>query len=846
LAALAASAAATLVNAMVTEVWEQTKPRVVRLFGRRGRSGEPAEDRARGALEETRERLAAARAAGDEGAVARIENELLREVGRLLEEQPEVARELRGLLTELGAERVPGPAAITGGIQYGAVQNSHIHGDVTYHVSAPPSPSQPQETVPDEVPALRTKFRNRTAELARMDGMLAGAGAGGPANAGTDADTADSDESGDTADGPPHVDVLVLGGTPGVGKTATATRWAHRSRERFPDGQLYVDFAELRGRRGGADVSAAMETCLRSMGVKDAYVPHALADQTRLFRSQSAGRRMLLVLDDVNEAAQVRALVPQGPGSAVLVTSNGKLGELAVDGATLLSLDPLDTGSALAILADRCGEAAVAEDPEAAERLVELCGGLPVALHMVASRLLRSRRLTPARLVRELSDEAGRLEGMSLGGEASVSVVFDSVYRRLAADEARFYRLLGWLPCRTFAPGAAAVATATDARTAQSLLDALEEAGMLAVTEGDRYRMHDLVRLHARERAGEEEPPGAQLAVVERLITHYLALTAFADRAVREKRLRVADLDDLLRRAENPFASADAPAPLEWLEQERTSILAVLRAAYDLGLHALVWQLAEAFTVLFLHRRHVQDWKESLELGVAAASECGEPVPAAEARLRSLLSRPLLDLGEYERARVQLEAAVACAEAAGRAELRASVLEFYGRYWDRVDPSRAIAAYERSVELNAEAGEERGAAIATLFLGSAQDAAGDSRRALATLRRAHDALLAGAEPDLRMAARAAAAVGRAQARLGDTEQAARTLSEAAEALRAQQATHYEAEALLELAALAEQRGEPARMREHLARALEIHEDGGSPLAGELRDRLRRADRELGT
>lgn len=325
LAALAASGATALVGAMVTESWGQARTRVARFLARRGRSGEPEgepEDeageageasQASQALEEGRAQLVAARDADDEGTVAGIEADWRLRLGQLLAREPQAAEELRQLLADLGAAPGAGVAVIRGGVQYGAFQNSQIHGGITYNVQPP----APPEAVPDEVPALRVRFVNREVELARMDRAVARLG-------------------GDSA----HVDVLVLRGTPGVGKTATATRWAHQSRERFPQGQLYVDFAERRGERGGGDVSAAVEKCLRSLGVKDPYMPRSLEERISLFRTRSAGRRILLVLDDVNEPAQVRALVPQGPGSAVIVTSNGTLGELTVDGARPLPWTP--------------------------------------------------------------------------------------------------------------------------------------------------------------------------------------------------------------------------------------------------------------------------------------------------------------------------------------------------------------------------------------------------------------------------------------------------------------------------------------------------------------------------
>ncbi len=205
-----------------------------------------------------------------------------------------------------------------------------------------------------------------------------------------------------------------LHGLPGVGKTATAWHWAAGARERYPDGQLYVDFAALRGRSGG-DVSEAVAMCLRGLGVVDAYLPDSLQERAALFRTRTADWRLLVVLDDVGDPAQVRPLVPKGPGSAVLVTSTSGLGELALDGARILALKPLDPDGALRLLAEHGGER-IAADRDAAERLVDLCGGLPVALRIVAGRLATDPTLTAAALAAELADENSRLDALSLEG----------------------------------------------------------------------------------------------------------------------------------------------------------------------------------------------------------------------------------------------------------------------------------------------------------------------------------------------------------------------------------------------------------------------------------------------
>ncbi|MFI1224841.1 MULTISPECIES: NB-ARC domain-containing protein [unclassified Streptomyces] len=696
------------------------------------------------------------------------------------------------------------------------VQAGTIHGGITFHVEPPP-PVGTQVT-PDEIPPLTVRLIDRTAGLATLDGWLV-----------PEPDGEDDEDDGSS------VGFAALHGPPGVGKTALVSRWAERGRKRFPDGQIYVDFATLRGESMGADVSEAARCCLRSLGIDDAYIPATFAERVRLLRSRSADRRLLVFLDNVSQPAQAAALIPKGRGSFLVVAGGSGLGELAASGAKLMPVEPLDRDSALEVLADRCGADRIAADPAAAERLVELCDGLPVALHVVAARLAAKARLTLAALVTELAEEPRRLAGMSLGKERSVAAAFDLAYRELPPESARFYRLMGWYPGAAFDAGVAAVATGLDPERTADALEALTGASLLEETPDGRFCFHGLVRLHAGERAAAEEAPAERTALVRRVTLHYLALTALADRAVRLDRLRIADHTHLLAGVPDPFGAEDGPQPLAWLEAEHRNILGVLRAAArEETLLTEVWQLAEAFTVLFFHHRHLGDWRESLELGAAAAA--GALAPAAEARLRSLLSRPLTDLGEYEAARRELDIAQACAEVADHLVVRASVQEFSGRYWDRTDPARAMAAYRNALDLNTAANEGRGAAIAAYFLGCAQDAAGDPSGALDTLRGAHDELIA--RKDRRMAARVQAAIGIAHDHLEETDKAVRALGEAAEILGEERATHYEAQALVALADIQERaQGDPRAVRARLRRALEIYEAGGSPRAQELRDRL---------
>nr|WP_119611561.1 NB-ARC domain-containing protein [Streptomyces acidiscabies] len=817
LAGLAASGATALVGLIVSEGFERAKSGLTRFFGRRA-SGEGAEEELAAAHEELG-------GAGDTGARAAVQDRLRHRLEEVFQEDSGAAAELARLLSDLAPDASRGYVELVGaGVNHGLVlQGSPVHGNIHFHVPAAPSPAPDRRVRPDQVPALTMPFSNREAELGTLETRL-GARAGAA------------------------VGVDVLFGPPGVGKSAMAWRCAEKTKAHFPDGQLYVDFAALRDGSAplpgpGGDVSEALAMCLRSLPGGELGIPDSLHDRTNLFRSRTADLRILLVLDDVDQAAQVRALIPKGPGSAVLATSQRRIGELAVGGsARFVRVETLDTHGGLELLRDRCCREVVEAEPEAAKRLVELCDGLPVALLVVAARL-NDECLSMAELAAELDDEAGRLAGLALDGEESVvSTVLGPTYRLLPPEAARLYRLLGLLPVGRFDAGVAAVAAEVTPERAKSLLLVLVKDGLVEKAHDDRYRMHDLIRLHARERAAEEEPATEQTALIERVGTHYLVLCAFADRALRKERLRAADLSHLLRGAADPFATAGGPPPLEWLAAEHTTVLAVLREAVRHELYPLARRLAESFSVLFLYHRYLRTWVEVLELGIEAA-EKGEPdeeARATGARLRSLLSRPLLDLGENDRAGEQLERAVALAETTDRLALKASVHEFLGRYLDVVDPPRAADAYRRSLQLNEQAGETRGAALVTFFLGCALDAQGEHAEALTLLRRAHQELTDRAEPDLRMAARAKATIGVVHGRLGDTAQAMHDLREAIGELAGEaDGMQYEAQARVRLADIAEEAGGHEELvRECLSRAAAIYEAlGDSRREEELRRRL---------
>ncbi|MGW7439133.1 AfsR/SARP family transcriptional regulator [Streptomyces sp. NPDC054849] len=312
--------------------------------------------------------------------------------------------------------------------------------------------------------------------------------------------------------------ISAVGGIGGVGKTTLALHAAHRLRELFPDGQLY---ANLRGvREDPAQPGSVLASFLRALGVLDSAIPENIEERAALYRSRLAGRRVLLVLDDARDIAQIEPLLPGSSACAVLVTSRSTLPELPA--ALRIRLDVLAPADAVTLLGRIIGEARIAAEPAMATALAELCGGLPLALRIAASRLATRPGWSLAAFL-------GLLEGRrspfsaTAGGEDGVEACFRLSYELLGAAEARLFRLLA-VPEQEDADvaDAAALAGLPHAR-AEEYLERMTGLGLLESPAPGRYRFHDLLRAFARARSAEEDGPREQAAALVRLCDHFLA-----------------------------------------------------------------------------------------------------------------------------------------------------------------------------------------------------------------------------------------------------------------------------------------------------------------------------------
>ncbi|MFJ6671085.1 BTAD domain-containing putative transcriptional regulator [Actinosynnema sp. NPDC091369] len=625
---------------------------------------------------------------------------------------------------------------------------------------------------------------------------------------------------------------VAITGMGGLGKTALAVHWAHRVAADFPDGQLMINLRGYDPDFPPLTPEQALTQLLGGLGVPAERVPAALDEQVALYRSVLADRRILVVLDNVADVAQVRPLLPPGAGNfAVLTGRNDLRGLVALDDAVLVRLDGLAPAEAVDLLRRVLGPGRVDAEPDAVAELVDVCAGLPLALRVAAATLAgEPRGVADYVAAVKAGDPLAELE---IPGDPASAVIstFRLSYRALTPAAQRLFRLLGVAPCRDFTVETAAALAGVGPVEARRALGELLRAHLLEQPRTGRFALHDLLRLHAETCAQAEEPVEERESAVVRLLDFYLHNIDRADRVIRPTRteLPLTPVDG----AVPLLAFVDQEEAVAWVDGEMPNLRLVIPYAGERGRDEHAWQIPTALWG-YLYRHYVwTEWRQFTEIALASARRLGNRFAEAVA-LHTLggITRNM----RPEEALDHLHQALAIREEIGHVHgMAASCLELAGAYESFGRYDEAVRFGERAVQLWAGSGNEPALAIALNNHAGTLSAAGRHEQALEVCLRA-------VELYLRLPGRLA--VGVVEETLAQVLIGLGRLTDAAATYRriftrgvgelnslSAMRTHLNyADLLLRL-------GDPGTARVHLAQALELCVKAGFPQEAEIRARL---------
>ncbi|MBB5955915.1 tetratricopeptide (TPR) repeat protein [Saccharothrix tamanrassetensis] len=581
-----------------------------------------------------------------------------------------------------------------------AVQAENISGGVHLHV-----PATPDQPAPRQLPARPRSFTGRDAELAALTEAVDG-------------------------DARATVAISAIGGMGGIGKTSLALHWAHENRGRFPDGQLYVNLRGFDPADEPLEPAVAVRGFLDALHVAPHSMPADLDGQAALYRTLVADRRMLVVLDNAVDEEQVIPLLPGSETCTVLVTSRRALDGLATaHGARLLSLDVLTTDAAKRLLVGYLGTDRVDAEPDAVRDLIRLSGRLPLALSILAARASQYRNFPLEEFVAELRDAEQRLDAFhSRIRQNDLRAVFDSSYRALSESEARLFRMLGEVTAPdTTLPAVANLARTTDAES-RRLLRNLVDAHLVENHAPGRYRMHDLVRLWALEKAEQVDDAAERTAAQQRLVDFYVhsAVAASAQVDGRRRPTLVAEPGPDCR----PSGFRGRASALAWLDAEHACLLAACRLAVARGWHSQVWQLAYALDTFHWRRGHVHDHFAMWQDALGAARALGDD--GLTGRAHRYLGYAASRKSHHREAVEHLTAALHLAEQVGDVREQARAHQDFAYAWEvRNDYSTALEHAMLAIPLFRSADSPMWEARALNLAGSYQARLGDHETARA-------------------------------------------------------------------------------------------------------------------
>jgi DNA-binding SARP family transcriptional activator len=488
----------------------------------------------------------------------------------------------------------------------GAVQGTIAIGTIAESREGPAGPSAPAKPAgspiasPAQLPADIGDFTGRDSQIRHLRDML----------------TSEVD-----ADSPGAVRVAVVAGAGGLGKTTLAVHAAHRVRGSFPDGQLYVDLL------GASSQSAApgevLARFLRDLGVPGEKVPVSDEERAAMYRTRLTGRRVLILLDNAKDAAQVRPLLPGSASCAVLVTTRNRAPDLAR--TRFVDLNVLADDEALTLFSRIVGDDRPETEPDATAEVLLTCAGLPLAIRICAARLAARRQWKISTMANRLRDERRRLDELQVGDlevRASFQVSYDSLRPgRHGIDPARAFRLLGLWEGTSISLPAAAVLLGQPEEDVADALEAMVDVNLLESSAADRYHFHDLLRVYAAECVAAGEPEPERNDAIRRLLGWYLKTADEAAQAVSPHRYRIP-----LENAEDTppsLALSGVEDALAWYDSERANLLAVTRQAYSSGMYDIAWRMPTALFSVFHRRDNLADCVTAHRIALDSVRKAG-------------------------------------------------------------------------------------------------------------------------------------------------------------------------------------------------------------------------------
>ncbi|MDQ7808692.1 tetratricopeptide repeat protein [Amycolatopsis sp. A133] len=695
---------------------------------------------------------------------------------------------------------------ISKGAGFGSIlQAGSINGAVHFHQTPADGRS-----VPRQLPSSVTGFVGRKTELTALAAL-----------------------GNRTRNGAETPVIVVVDGPAGVGKTTLALQWARKSAADFPDGQLFVDLLGFSPEGVPMATEVVLRGFLEALGIPAHRIPPDIQAKAALFRTITARKRLLCILDNAVSAEQVRHLLPGDAPVLVIVTSRRKLPGLIIENSAVsMTVNVLSADESIDLIAERIGRDRVEKEPASAQRLAEWCAGLPLALCIMAARLSLRAQYELSALVAELATVRRRLDMFSSRYLRSVRIVTSWSYAALSPDSARLFRMIGLHPGPEVSLPAAASLNARSLGETREQLAELEEANLLEQVSPERYRVHTLLREYAAERALEEDTPEAIDDAVRRFLDFLLRTAIGADHHLHPHRDPIEVVPPL---PDVPVvATGNRDEAMTWFDQESLVLLNAVRLAAHRTLWQHAWQLAWATSTYFDRRGRWREWADTQAIALRASEELGDV--QAQARARRILANIYEHLDQPQLSLSHAEVALDLFRSLGDSVGQARVLRTLGAVHIRLGHSRIALGYaERALSLYREQDDSYGEAHSLSVLCIARSALGD-----------HDLALENGNTAIRLYAESGEVYGqgtvlRRMARiyrhLHRSDEALDAQRRALEIFRSLDNKFMEAVLLEEIGESYASQGEPDRARATLRTGVAVAREINSPNLGALEAKL---------